>query len=198
MPSAGCRSNRSNASPCARTYRPPQPSRVGDRGRRCIGTLGHLGEGIAHLNVLDEPGLGTATAGGLGTVALRDLRDLVRRPLDADRLILALLACGITFGAEAVGLAHGHHVTGRILERDLVDLLERTTREAARPLDQRLQPGLALERVAHSQRSLEAEVSSREHGVDPGQPGDIAAEDLVHREEDARRRQHIAVRVVAA
>src|SRR5204863_3936201 len=100
----------------------------------------------------------------------------------------ALLARVVALGPEAPAIRFGDEVALLVEEIDVVGLLDRAARETGLMLDEVLQLGLGRNHVVAPDGLVPGPVGARPHGVDTGQPPDIARHDAAGAEQEARQR----------
>src|SRR4029450_7903328 len=105
----------------------------------------------------------------------------------------ALLARMVALGAEAPAICAGDEIAMLVEEVDMVDLLDRPAGKARLMLDDVLQPRLGRDDVVAPDVLVPGPVCARPHGVDAGQPADIAGHDAAGGKQEARQRDDPAM-----
>src|SRR2546429_3427131 len=122
-------------------------------------------------------------------VGSADPLDLVRRvAIRLDLSILLQLARRVALGPETPRLRLADDRPGVVRERRAIGLLDRPVCERRGLLLEVEQDALARDTVALADLSPPAKIRARVHRVNAREPGDVARDDPVHREEDRRRR----------
>src|SRR2546429_7659189 len=122
-------------------------------------------------------------------VGSADPLDLVRRvAIRLDLSILLQLTRRVALGPEAPRVRLADDRPRVVRERRAVGLLDRPVCERRGLLLEVEQDALARDTVALADLSPPAKIRARVHRVNAREPGDVARDDPVHREEDRRRR----------